>query len=68
MKGFRIIGRKERQPVARGIKNCRNSGLFKVCSPLKLLCNWTGNRPQSTIIHTVNITKHKKYDEKTYFY
>ena len=39
MKGIGNIERKERQPVTRGIKNCRDSRLFKGCSPLKLLCN-----------------------------
>lgn len=36
----------------RGIKNCRDSWLFKGCSPLKLLCNLTGHRPQSATFHT----------------
>ena len=36
---------KERQPITRGIKNCRDSRLFKGCSPLQLLCNSTGNSP-----------------------
>ena len=38
--------------TTRGIKNCRDSRLFKVCSPLQLLCNLTGNRPQSATFHT----------------
>ena len=33
--------------LTRGIKNCRISRLFKGCSPLQLLCNLTGNHPQS---------------------
>jgi|GEM_PF-2854090 len=36
MKGIGNIERKERQPVTRGIKNCRDSRLFKGCSPLQL--------------------------------
>jgi len=28
MKGFGKTGQKERQPVARGIKNCRDNRLF----------------------------------------
>ena len=43
------------QLVTRGIKNCRDSRLFKGCSPLKLLCNLTGNRPQSATFHTANV-------------
>ena len=43
---------KEAQLPTRGIKNCRNSSLFKGCSPLQLLCNLTGNRPQSATFHT----------------
>lgn len=42
MKGLRNIGRKERQPVTRVIKNCRVSSLFKGCSPLQLSCDLTG--------------------------
>ena len=38
----------------RGIKNCQNSWLFKGCSPFQLLCNLTGNRPQSATFHTAN--------------
>jgi len=38
--------------LTRGIKNCRDSRLFKGCSPLLLLCNWIGNRPQSATFHT----------------
>jgi len=38
--------------LTRGIKNCRDSRLFKGCSPLQLLCNWIGNRPQSATFHT----------------
>lgn len=38
--------------LTRGIKNCRDSRLFKGCSPLELLCNSTGNRPQSATFHT----------------
>ena len=40
--------------LTRGIKNCRDSRLFKGCSPLQLLCNWIGNRPQSATFHTAN--------------
>ena len=42
----------EPQPITRGIKNCRDSRLFKGCSPLQLLCILTGNRPQSATFHT----------------
>jgi hypothetical protein len=58
MKGFGNVGRKERQPVTRGIKNCRDSSLFKGCSPLQLLCNLIGNRPQSATFHTANVVRH----------
>ncbi len=34
------------------IKNCRDSLIFKVCSPLQHLCNLTGNRPQSATFNT----------------
>jgi len=44
--------KKEIRLVTRGIKNCRDSRLFKGCSPLQLLCNLTGNRPQSATFHT----------------
>ena len=39
----------------RGIKNCRGSRLFKGCSPLQLMCNLIGNRPQSATFHTANV-------------
>ncbi|MBN1186682.1 MAG: hypothetical protein JXB49_30675, partial [Bacteroidales bacterium] len=42
----------------RGIKNCRDSRLFKGCSPLQLLCNLTGNHPQSATFHTATVTCH----------
>jgi hypothetical protein len=38
--------------TTRGIKNCRDSRLFKGFSPLQLLCNLTGNRLQSATFHT----------------
>jgi len=41
------------QRPTRGIKNSRDSRLLKGCSPLQLLCNLTGNRPQSATFHTV---------------
>ena len=41
--------------VTRGIKNCRYSRLFKGCSPLQLLCNLTGNHPQSATFHTATV-------------
>jgi len=44
--------------TTRGIKNCRFSRLFKGCSPLQLLCNWLGNRPQTATFHTANV-RHK---------
>ena len=40
------------QRPSRGIKNCRDSRLLKGCIPLQLLCNLTGNRPQSATFHT----------------
>jgi len=43
---------KKQQHPTRGIKNCRDSRLFKGCSPLQSLCNLTGNRPQSATFHT----------------
>jgi hypothetical protein len=43
------------EPITRGIKNCRDSSLFKGCSPLQLLCNLTGNHPQSATFHTANV-------------
>ncbi len=42
------------QLPTRGIKNCRDSRLFKGCSPLQLLCNLTGNCTQSATFHTAN--------------
>ena len=39
----------------RGIKNCRDIRLFKGCSPLQLLCNLIGNRPQSATFHTASV-------------
>ncbi len=41
--------------ITRGIKNCRFSRLFKGCSPLQLLCNLTGNRPQAATFHTATV-------------
>ena len=40
------------EPRRAGIKNCLGSRLFKGCSPLQLLCNLIGNRPQSATFHT----------------
>lgn len=40
------------QPITSGIKNCRERRLFKGCSPLQLLCNLTGTRPQTATFHT----------------
>lgn len=45
--------------IKRGIKNCRDSRLFKGCSPLQLLRNLTGNRPQSATFHTADRYVHK---------
>jgi len=45
---------KKEQHTTRGIKNCRDSRLFKGFSQLQLLCNLTGNRPQSATFHTAN--------------
>jgi hypothetical protein len=41
--------------TTRGIKNCRDSRLFKGCSPHQLLCNLTGNRPQPATFHTATV-------------
>ena len=46
--------------ITRGIKNCRDSRLFKNCSPLQLLRNLTGNRPQSATFHTATVTNKAK--------
>ena len=46
---------KEKRHITRGIKNCRDSRLFKGCSPLQLLCNLIGNRPQSATFHTATV-------------
>ena len=43
------------EPLTRGIKNCRDSRLFKGCSPLQLLCNLIGNRPQSATCHILTV-------------
>ncbi len=45
---------KNAQLLTRGIKNCRDSRLFKGFSPLQLSCNLTGNRPQSATFHTAS--------------
>ena len=45
MKGFGNIGRKERQPVTRGIENCRDSSKFNVCSPLQNCNGLIGLKP-----------------------
>ena len=45
---------KKHESTTRGIKNCRDIGLFKGCSPLQLLCSLIGNRPQSATFHTAN--------------
>jgi len=50
------------EPLTRGIKNSRDSMLFKGYSPLQLLCNLTGDRPQSATFHTAKrYTQFKKY-------
>jgi hypothetical protein len=36
----------------RGIKNCRDSRLFKGCSPFQLLFTLKVKRPQSATFHT----------------
>ena len=56
---------KESQPLTRGIKNCRDSRLFKGCIPLQLLCNLIGNRPQSATFHTATVISHFKDETKT---
>jgi len=45
----------KKRHITRGIKNCRGSRLFKGCSPLQLLCNWTGNHPQTATFHTATV-------------
>lgn len=47
-------------PTTRGIKNCRNIRLFRDCSPLQLLRNLIGIRPQSAIFHTATVATHLK--------
>jgi hypothetical protein len=42
--------------------NSRDSSKFKGCSPLQLLCNLIGNRPQSATFHTRN--RYRQCDEK----
>jgi hypothetical protein len=44
----------KKRPITCGIKNCRDSGLFKGRSPHKLLRSLTGHRPQSATFHTAN--------------
>ncbi len=51
----KITKNKKAERITRGIKNCRGSRLFKGCSPLQLLCNLTGNRPQSATFHTATV-------------
>ncbi|MCU4177725.1 hypothetical protein [Carboxylicivirga sp. N1Y90] len=46
---------KNNETPTRGIKNCRDSRLFMGCSPLQLMCNLTGNRPQSATFHTATV-------------
>jgi hypothetical protein len=46
--------------TTRGIKNCRDCRLFKGCSPLQLLCNLTGNHPQSATFHTATVANNSK--------
>lgn len=41
-----------------GIKNCRVSRLFKVCSPLQPSCNLTGDSPA-----TGNISYRNRYGQ-----
>ncbi len=65
--------KKEKRPITRGIKNCRDSRLFKGCSPLQLLRNLTGNHPaipNDFIPPTVmghNNRYYKRHNLKTYF-
>jgi hypothetical protein len=56
---------KKADRITRGIKNCRDSRLFNGCSPLQLLRNLTGNRPQSATFHTANVSGHAKTTPKT---
>ncbi len=51
---------KEKRPITCGIKNCRDSRLFEGCSPLQLLCNLIGNRPQSATFHIATVSVHCK--------
>ena len=53
------------QLPTRGIKNCRDSRLFKGCSPLQLLCNLTGNRPQPATFHTAQRYASVKNEQPT---
>jgi len=50
------------ESLTRGIKNCRDSRLFKGFSPLQLLYNLTGNRPQSATFHTATVVRHANKD------
>jgi len=56
---------KNGQHTTSGIKNCRDSRLFKGCCPLKPLCNLIGNRPQSATFHTANRCAACKKDADT---
>ena len=57
--GGNLVNRlRKHDRTTRGIKNCRDSWLFRGCSPLQLLCNLTGNRPQSATFHTAIVIGH----------
>ena len=49
-------------PITRGIKNCRDSTIFKGCSPLQRLYNLTENHPQSATFHTAAVIAQCKKD------
>lgn len=51
---------KKADRITRSIKNCRGSRLFKGCSPLQLLCNLTGKRPQSATFHAATVMVHNE--------
>jgi len=51
---------KKQLAITRGIKNCRDSRLFKGCSPHQVLNGLIGNRPQTATFHTTNVVVHLK--------
>jgi hypothetical protein len=62
-------GRIKHENLTMYIKNRRDSSNIKGCSPLQLLCNLIGNRPQSATFHTATryaqAVKKDKTDNQT---